>query len=79
MIEAKMNECARLIIDGQQKGGAFYYSYNTASANQNTSLSGFNWQALKAVYGAGCSAEGLQEIIIKSIQWLKGVADSASF
>ena len=80
MIEPKMNENIRLIIKYQQKGGAYDYSFSTNENRQDLSLAGWNFQAMKAAYGAGCEEKGLQEAIYKAIEWLKGCGDSdASF
>ena len=76
MIEPKMNECIRLIIANQHAGGAFDYGYSTNEGRQDLSLSGWNFQAMKAAYGAGCEEKGLQETIYKAIEWLKGCGDA---
>ena len=76
MIEAKMNEGIRIIVDNQHEGGAFDYGYSKNQSRQDVSLSGWNFQALKAAYGAGCEEKGLQEAIYKAIEWLKGCSDA---
>lgn len=75
-IEGKMNEGIRLIVDNQHEGGGFDYGYSKNENRQDVSLSGWNFQAMKAAYGAGCEEKGLQEAIYKAIEWLKGCGDA---
>jgi len=75
-IKEPMKECVKLIIDNQQQSGAFDYSYTTAEGRQDLSLSGWNFQALKAAFGTGCEVEGLHEAIYKAVSWLKGMGGS---
>ena len=70
-LKTKMNECVQVIIDGQQKGGCFNYRYNTGERRQDLSFAGWNYQALKAAYNAGCRIEGLSSTIYQSIKWLQ--------
>ena len=80
MLEKKMNECVRILIDGQQDGGCYDYNYKKDQGRQDLSFAGWNFQALKAAYGAGCEEKGLQEAIYKAIEWLKNnSADDAQF
>ncbi|MCM8535174.1 MAG: terpene cyclase/mutase family protein [Lentisphaeraceae bacterium] len=75
MLEDAMNRSIKLIIKGQQETGAFDYRYRLEhKTRQDLSLSGWNFQALKAAYGAGCEAEGLDGAIYKSVDWLKKAA-----
>ena len=72
MLEDAMNSAIRIVIDGQQAGGCFTYMYDTKeNKKQDLSVAGWNFQALKAAYGAGCEEEGLMDAINKSIEWLK--------
>jgi hypothetical protein len=71
LLEEKMNACVRVLIDGQQEGGSYNYNYNTDQGRQDLSFAGWNYQALKAAYGAGCEEPGLPEAIYKAIAWLK--------
>jgi hypothetical protein len=71
MLEDKMNACVKILIDGQQKGGSYYYNYRTDESIQDLSFAGWNYQALKAAKGAGCEEPGLPEAIYKAIAWLK--------
>ena len=80
ILEASMNKCVRVLIDGQQEGGCYNYKYSTNQARQDLSFAGWNYQALKAAYGAGCEEKGLHEAIYKAIEWLKNnSADDAKF
>ena len=72
MLENAMNEGIRIVIDGQQEPGCFTYDYDMNHENkQDLSVAGWNYQALKAAYGAGCEEKGLTEAIYKGIEWLK--------
>ncbi|MCM8539600.1 MAG: hypothetical protein NE328_04945 [Lentisphaeraceae bacterium] len=75
MLEAAMNKGIRIVIDGQQEKGCFTYSYGPGP-KQDLSVAGWNFQALKAAYGAGCEEKGLQEAIYKAIEWLKIAGDT---
>ncbi|MCH2205011.1 MAG: hypothetical protein MK132_03955 [Lentisphaerales bacterium] len=79
MLESKMNECIRIIIDGQQEGGCFDYNYKLGNERQDLSFGGWNYQALKAAYGAGCQESGLQGAIYKGIDWLKKISADGEF
>lgn len=76
LLEARMNECVEVIVKGQQQGGAFDYNYKPNENRQDLSFSGWNYQALKAAYTAGCEVKGLQEAIYKSLEYLKLMGDS---
>ena len=75
MLEAAMNSGIRIVIDGQQEKGCFTYGYGPGP-KQDLSVAGWNYQALKAAYGAGCEEKGLQEAIYKAIEWLKMAGDT---
>ena len=67
-----MDSCIRIIIDGQQQSGSYNYKYQLdESIKQDLSVAGWNYQALKAAYGAMCEEKGLVPAIYKSIGWLK--------
>lgn len=78
MIEQAMNSTIATIVKGINSMGAFNYRYDN-SANAETggqprcdlSYSGWNYQALKAAFAAGCTVEGLEDCIDKSIKGLK--------
>lgn len=72
ILEDVMDPHVRVIIDGQQNGGSFGYKYNkNEQEKQDLSIAGWNYQALKAAYAAGCNISGLNEAIAKSVDWLK--------
>ena len=71
ILKEKMDACVRVLIDGQQDGGSYNYKYNRNQNRQDLSFAGWNYQALKAAYGANCEEEGLHEAIYKAIEWLK--------
>ena len=80
LLEDAMNKSVRVLIDGQQEGGCYNYKYNRNEGRQDLSFAGWNYQALKAAYGAGCEEKGLQEAIYKAIEWLKANSiDDAQF
>ena len=75
LLEDSMNRAIRIVIDGQQKGGSYHYGYNlNEGEKQDLSVAGWNYQALKAAYGAGCEEKGLTNAIFKSVAWLKNRA-----
>ena len=68
----KMDVCVDILIKGQLKEGSYNYSYDTEEGKkEDLSFAGWNYQALKAAYGAGCENPGLPEAIYKAIEWLK--------
>ena len=75
LLEDAMNKSVRILIDGQQDGGCYDYNYKKNQGRQDLSFAGWNYQALKAAYGAGCEEKGLQEAIYKAIEWLKNNTD----
>ncbi len=79
MLEDQMNACVRVLIKGIQDGGGYNYNYNKDQGRQDLSFAGWNYQALKAAYGAGCEEPGLQETIYKAIAWLKKMGGGGAF
>lgn len=76
MLEDAMNKSIRIVIDGQQDPGCYTYHYDKSHAEkQDLSVAGWNYQALKAAYGAGCEEQGLNDAIYKAIDWLKKAGD----
>ena len=72
LLEDTMNSCIRIIIDGQQECGSYDYKYQLAeNERQDLSIAGWNYQALKAAYGAVCEEKGLVPAIYKAVDWLK--------
>ena len=76
LLEDAMNRSIRVIIDGQQDNGCLDYNYKKGT-RVDLSFAGWNYQALKAAYGAGCEEKGLTNAIYKGVEWLKGRAASS--
>jgi hypothetical protein len=76
ILESAMNRNIRVIIDGQGKGGSYDYTYRTNRDRDDICLAGWNYQAMKAAYGAGCEEKGLTQAIYKAVGWLKKHAGS---
>ena len=81
ILEDTMNKCMRIVIDGQQDGGCFTYNFDRdQNKKQDLSVAGWNYQAMKAAYGAGCEEKGLTNGIFKGVEWLKAQgADEKGF
>ena len=77
-IEEPLLKCIKLIVKGQQDGGSFDYNYKRNQARQDLSFAGWNFQAMKAVYGTGLEIDGLEEAIYKAIAHLKKMGGSKS-
>ncbi|MCH2209523.1 MAG: terpene cyclase/mutase family protein [Lentisphaerales bacterium] len=71
-LQNAMNKNLIVIIKGIQNGGSFNYHYE--GPREDLSFAGWNYQALKAAYAAGCDHPGLLRAIEKSIKWLKKTA-----
>ena len=82
ILEEAMNSSIRVIINGQQTAGCYNYNYKKDN-RADLSFAGWNYQALKAAYGAGCEERGLTEAIQKGVKWLRETAayrdDGSSF
>ena len=72
MLRSPMEQALQRIIDGQQARGGFDYRYKKGK-RWDMSVSGWQFQALKAGYVAGASNEGLEEAIRESLGFLKNV------
>lgn len=72
VIKPAMEEALRRIVDGQQDNGGFDYGYRKGD-RWDLSVSGWQFQALKAGYLAGAEVEGLAEAIEKGVSFLKNV------
>ncbi|MCH2209099.1 MAG: hypothetical protein MK132_24990 [Lentisphaerales bacterium] len=70
VLEEAMNKNIARVIDGMQDSGSYNYKYDK-DGKQDLSLAGWNYQALKAAYGAGAESDGLLRAIEKSVSWLK--------
>ena len=73
IIKPAMNKAIRIIIDGQQEKGCFDYGYKKGD-RWDFSVAGWQMQAMKAAYAAGCDEPGLEEAIEKAIDFAKNVA-----
>ena len=58
------------IIKGQQPEGGFNYNYSKGD-RWDMSVTGWQFQAIKAARMAGCTDEGLEDAVKKGIQFLK--------
>ena len=73
MLEPIVNKGIAKLIKGMNSAGSFSYGYNltplanTSIARCDLSVAGWNYQALKAAFAAGCTAEGLEACIDKAI------------
>jgi hypothetical protein len=72
IIKPAMNKAIKIIIDGQQDNGGYDYGYGKGD-RWDLSVAGWQMQALKAAYVAGCDEPGLQEAIEKAIDFTKNV------
>lgn len=76
VIEA-MDKCTKVIVDGINKKGGFWYNYGKRGSkygdppNSDLSYGGWNYQALKAAFAAGSTAPGLSEVLDKCIPGIK--------
>ena len=71
-------ECFALGCEWNQDEGCFNYAFRK-DGRADLSLAGWNYQALKAAYGAGCVEEGLSEAIQKGVAWLKARAAKSDY
>ncbi|MBN1672030.1 MAG: terpene cyclase/mutase family protein [Kiritimatiellae bacterium] len=65
-----MQKAVRVIIDGQQPAGGWNYAY-TKTSRRDTSIAGWQVQALKAASIAGAEIEGIDQAIVRGIENLK--------
>jgi hypothetical protein len=66
MLESVVNKGMAKLIAGLNPDGSFLYGYNT-KGRSDLSVAGWNYQAMKAAFAGGCTAEGLEAAIDKSI------------
>jgi hypothetical protein len=62
-----MEKAAGVIIRGQQPGGGFDYGYKD-QGRRDTSVAGWQIQALKAAYIANADVPGLEEALAKAVE-----------
>jgi hypothetical protein len=81
ILKPAMEKAVQVIIDGQQVGGGWDYDYKAASTRNDSSVSAWQIQALKAAKIAGATNEKLSESLRKSLDGMKQVyrADRARF
>lgn len=72
-----MEKAAAVIVQGQQPGGLWDYEFKKA-ARWDTSVSGWQIQALKAAFVNKAQTPGLVEAIAKSASGLKAAQDSGT-
>ena len=77
-LEGAMNSNIAEVIKGMQDSGSYDYEYKKGDRKEDLSLAGWNYQALKAAYGAGVRQRGLLKAIEKAVSWLKKCAGSNS-
>jgi hypothetical protein len=67
-----MEKAIQVILDGQQSKGGWNYEYDRGP-RRDTSVAGWQIQALKAAYLAGAENEGIKDAMDKSIEDLMSV------
>ncbi len=72
-LKEAMDKAIDIIIEGQQSGGGYDYSY-AKNARWDLSVAGWQFQALKAAKMAGCSNPKLENAIKKGTDFLMNVA-----
>ena len=70
MLKEPMERAVKVIVDGQQPGGAFDYNY-AKGERRDMSVTAWQVQALKAAKMAGSETVGLQECLYKCVDGLK--------
>lgn len=68
-LKPAMEKAAKIIVAGQQAGGLWDYNYKK-EARWDTSVAGWQIQAMKAAYIAGAEVPGLHEAMDKAAQGL---------
>ena len=69
-LKEAMEKGIKVVIDGQQKNGGFFYAYGQGERS-DLSVAGWQFQALKAAKMAGASNPGLDAAIVKAINFLE--------
>jgi hypothetical protein len=79
MIEDAMNRTIGRIVTGQNILGSYNYVYNNAPEKEtgkprcDLSIAGWNYQALKAAFAAGCTVQGLEAAIDNGVKGIQKV------
>jgi hypothetical protein len=77
MIEEPMNKTIGRVITGQNTYGSYNYVFNNAPLKEtgkprsDLSVAGWNYQALKAAFAAGCTVKGLEAAIDNGVKGIK--------
>jgi hypothetical protein len=69
-VKPAMEKGLRVIVNGQQPGGGYNYRY-AQTERWDLSVASWQLQAMKAGYVAGADVPGLEEAMLKGIDWLK--------
>lgn len=77
MLKEPMEKGAKVILDGQQKGGGWDYRYAKGS-RRDTSVSGWQIQALKAAYIAGAEDPRVRPALTNAASDLVSIQDGDS-
>ncbi len=72
-LKESMDKGIKIIVDGQQLGGGYDYSY-AKKERWDLSVAGWQFQAMKAAKMAGCSNPKLDDAIKKGLSFLSDIA-----
>ena len=67
MLEDIVNKGTARIVQGMNTKGSYNYGYDNKETRCDLSVAGWNYQAMKAAFAGGSTAEGLEAAIDKSI------------
>lgn len=76
-VKDAMDKAARVLVEGQQAGGGWDYDYKKG-ARRDTSVVGWQVQALKAASMAGSDVPGIKEALNRSLVDLASVQDATT-
>lgn len=76
-LKGVMEKAVQVILDGQQPGGGWDYDYKKGG-RRDTSVAGWQVQALKAAFIAGAENKGLREALDKAAADLKSAHEAES-
>jgi hypothetical protein len=75
----RVEKAVAVIVNGQQPGGLWDYEYKK-SARWDTSVSGWQVQALRAAFVNGAEVSGLADALVRSVAGMKSAqGDSGAF